>query len=126
MSWLTLALGLIREAASTGMGQDILNDIRGGTKGTKGTKGTTAPTPDAKPGSGPADAEEVGRWMRSVEDRFGVAERNMETLVRMHNAQEESLLRIQKRQRIWNLSLAGAILLLLALVAWLAVAKLTQ
>jgi hypothetical protein len=56
-----------------------------------------------------------------VESRLGVGERNMESLVRMLNAQDESLVRIQKRQRVWNLVLAGGLLLALGAVGWLIV-----
>lgn len=99
MSWLSLALGLIREAATTEMGQDILRDVRSG-----------ASRKRASPKAAEAEPRTIDPWRQSVEDRLNVADRNAEMLVRMLNVQEEALIRIQKRQRIWNLALAGALL----------------
>ena len=99
MSWLTLALGLIKEAAGTEVGQEIINDMR---------PGTPRERPPQAPQAGPPATD---AWRRSVEERLNVAGRNTEMLVRMLNAQDEALIRIQKRQRIWNLSLAAGILL---------------
>ena len=50
----------------------------------------------------------------SSDERISVVDRNIEVLVQMLNAQDEVLLKIQKRQRVWNLVLAGSVLLLLA------------
>ena len=100
MSWLTVALGLIKEAAGTEVGQDIINDMRPGTQ-----------REPPKPGE---DA-----WRQSVEQRLGVTDRNAEMLVLMLNAQDDALIRIQKRQRIWNLCLAGAIILAGGALVWL-------
>jgi hypothetical protein len=107
MSWLNLALGLIREAATTDVGQEILSDMRSG-----GSKGDPRTAP-------PSDADRVEQWMRSVEDRLAVSDRNTEMLVRMLNTQDDALVRIQKRQRIWNIALGAAILVLGGMLAWL-------
>ena len=105
MSWIRLAMGLIREAATTETGQEILNDIR--SSAFTGKKDSTVKTP------GP---EELDVWRQSVEQRIMVAERNVEMLVRMVNAQDETLIRVQKRQRVWNVALALGILAAAALV----------
>ena len=107
MSWFTLALGLIKEAAGTEVGRDIINDMR---PGTPGQRAKQAQDP------GPAATE---AWRRSVEERFGVAGRNTEMLVQMLNAQDEALIRIQKRQRIWNLCLSGSVIVVAAILVWL-------
>jgi hypothetical protein len=106
MSWFTLALGLIKEAAGTEVGQDIINDMRPGS------------ARDRPKTASEAEPSATDEWRRSVESRFGVADRNTEMLVRMLNAQDEALIRIQKRQRIWNLSLSGAIILTAIAVVW--------
>lgn len=105
MSWIGLALGLIREVASTEQGQEIIKDFRGG------GKKKTNPAPERE--------AEVGPWRQSVEDRLSVADRNATMLAGMLNAQNEALIRIQKRQRIWNVALAAGVLLALAVpLAW--------
>ena len=52
-----------------------------------------------------------------------VADRNATMLVGILNAHQEALIRIQKRQRIWNVALAGSVPLALTvpLVWWLLV-----
>lgn len=112
MSWLNLALGLIREAATTDLGQEILSDMRTG--GPRGDPKTAPPS-----GSDQVRSDQVGHWMRSVEDRLKVSDRNTEMLVQMLNAQDEALIRIQKRQRIWNIALGAAILAFGGMLAWL-------
>ena len=103
MSWLTLALGLIRDVATTQQGQEIINDIRTGATGNKSTR----PTPNRE--------EEVGSWRQSVEERLSVTDRNIAMLVQMLNAQDENLIKIQKRQRLWNLILASGLFAALAI-----------
>jgi hypothetical protein len=108
MSWINLALGLIREAATSEMGQDVLKDIR---------QARGRETPGRAPGR--AQAGDVEAWMRSVEARLGVLDRNMETVVRLLNAQDAAQIRIQKRQRIWNLALGAAWLAAAITLVWL-------
>jgi hypothetical protein len=102
MSWLSLAVGLIREAATTQTGQDIISDIR--STAFKGKQGA------------PDKQEDVGEWRQSVEARLAVGEKNAEMLVQMLNAQDEAMIKIQKRQRIWNVALAVGMLVAIALV----------
>jgi hypothetical protein len=97
MSWVTLALGLIRDVATTEQGQEIINDIRSGTTGKRPPK----PVPPRE--------EELGKWRQSVEERISVTDRNIGMLVGMVNAQQEALVRIQERQRVWNIVLAAAV-----------------
>ena len=100
MSWLRLAIGLIREAATTEVGRDIINDLRSNVSGKR------RPPPDRP--------EDVGEWRQSVEERIAVVDRNVAMLVQMLNAQDEMLIKVQKRQRIWNFVLAGGILVAIA------------
>ncbi len=60
---------------------------------------------------------------QSVEEGLSVADRDATMLAGILNAQQEALIRIQKRQRIWNLALARGVPLALAvpLVWWLLV-----
>ena len=99
MSWIRLALGLIREAATTDIGQDIIRDLRSNAS----KKKRPAPT----------DARQVTEWRSAVDERISVVDRNIEMLVQMLNAQDETFVTIQKRQRVWNLVLSGAILVAL-------------
>ncbi len=103
MSWVHLALGLIREAATTELGQDIIRDLRSNAS----QKRRPAPT----------DAQQVAEWRSAVDERISVVDRNIEMLVQMLNAQDETFLKIQKRQRVWNLILSGGILAALIAVA---------
>jgi hypothetical protein len=106
MSWVTLALGLIRDVATTEQGQEIINDLRTGGAG-RATRGA------------PNREEEVGEWRQSVEERLSVTDRNTEMLLHMLNAQDESLAKAQQRQRLWNLILAASILVAIAIpVVW--------
>jgi hypothetical protein len=109
MSWVGLALGLIRDVAVSHAGQEILKDIRGN-------------APKMAPVEPPKTDEDLARWRRAVDERFAVNERNMGMLVEMLNAQEANLVRIQKRQRIWNLALAAGVLVAIAVpIVWLIV-----
>ncbi len=101
MSWLSLALGLFREAATTEVGQDIISDLRSKVTGNR------RPPPDRP--------EEVNEWRQSVEERIAVVDRNVAMLVQMLNAQDEIRIKVQKRQRIWNFVLAGGILVAIGL-----------
>ena len=112
MSWVRLALGLIREAATTDLGQDIIRDLR-----------SNASHSNASEKRRPAltDEKQVAEWRSAVDDRMSIVDRNVEMLVKMLNAQDETFLKIQKRQRVWNLVLAGTILATLVAVTALLV-----
>ena len=92
MSWVSLALGLIREAATTELGREIISDLRSNTARKRKETQT--------------DAEQIADWRRSVDERIAIVDRNIEMLVEMLNAQDAMLVKIQKRQRVWNLALA--------------------
>ena len=100
MSWLRLALGLMREAASTEVGQDIINDLKESAFKTRQ--------------QGLNQMQNIDQVRAFLEERMTVVDRNMEMLVRMLNAQDEALIQIQKRQRVWNLVLAGGVLVAIA------------
>ena len=100
MSWLRLALGLMREAASTEVGQDIINDLKESAFKTR--------QQDLN------QMQNIDQVRAFLEERMTVVDRNMEMLVQMLNAQDEAFLQIQKRQRIWNLVLACGVLVAIA------------
>ena len=100
MSWLRLALGLMREAASTEVGQDIINDLK--------ESAFKSRQQDLN------QMQDIDQVRAFLEERMTVVDRNMEMLVQMLNAQDEALLQIQKRQRIWNLVLACGVLVAIA------------
>lgn len=107
MSWFTLALGLIREAATTEAGQELINDMRPGTARER-----------RSPETGPAQPQ-AETWALSIERRQEISDRNVEMLVRMVNSQDDVIVRLEKRQRVWNLCLAAALVLVGVLVIWL-------
>jgi hypothetical protein len=56
----------------------------------------------------------------ALTQQFTLIDRNMEAVVKMVNAQNQSLKRTIQRQRIWNWSLASGVVMALvaALAAW--------
>jgi len=96
MSWVGLALGLIRDVAVSQAGQEILRDVRGNAQ-------KRAPETPSRTDT------DLEAWRRAVDERLAVNEKNMAVLVQMLNAQEANFIRIQKRQRIWNLALAAGV-----------------
>ena len=100
MSWLRLALGLMREAASTEVGQDIINDLK--------ESAFKIRRQDLN------QMQNIDQVRTFLEERMTVVDRNMEMLVQMLNAQDEALIQIRKRQRVWNLVLAGGVLVAIA------------
>ena len=100
MTWFRLALGLVQEAAATEIGQDIINDIRSNAFKTR--------EQDLKPMT---SIDEVKAFLK---DRVNVLDRNIEMLVQTLNAQHEMLLEMQKVQRVWNLVLAGGVIVAIA------------
>ena len=68
----------------------------------------------------PAPRTQAGA-QQSVEERPSIADRNATILVGILNAQQEALIHIQKRRRIWNVALARSVLLTLtvSIVWWL-------
>ncbi len=100
MTWFRLALGLVQEAAATEIGQDIINDIRSNAFKTR--------EQDLTPMT---NIDEVKAFLK---DRLNVLDRNIEMLVQTLNAQHEMLLEMQKVQRVWNLVLAGGVIVAIA------------
>ena len=100
MSWFRLALGLVQEAAATEVGQDIINDIRSNAFKTR--------KQDLKPMT---SIDEVKAFLK---ERLNVQDRNIEMLVQTLNAQHEMLVEMRKVQRVWNLVLAGGVIVAIA------------
>ena len=104
MSWLRVAFGLIREAAGTETGQEVLSSVL--------SQGRRNPSS----GSGSEQVQmDIGTTL--AEHRAQI-DNNLETMVRMLNAQNEKLTLTIRRQRIWNMALAAglAVAFLIALL----------
>ena len=103
MSWLKIAFGLIREAAGTQIGQEVIENMRSGRKG------------PSEPASAPApvDVEALLAEHRAQVDR------NLEAVVAVLNQQNARMAETIRRQMIWNYTLAAglAIALVVALIA---------
>jgi len=102
MSWLKVAFGVIREAAGTQLGQEVIENIR-----SSGKNKTSEPAPS------PVDVQALLAEHRAQVDQ------NLETVVALVNQQNSRLADTIRRQRVWNLTLAVglAIVLILAIVA---------
>ena len=98
MSWLKVAFGLIREAAGTQIGQEMIQNMR-----------SQARSKASEPGPAPLNVEGL-----LAEHRLQV-DRNIEAVVAMLNEQNSRLTETIRRQRIWNLALGGG--LVIALIA---------
>ncbi len=101
MSWLKLAFGLIKEAAGTQIGQEVIDNMRGGRNKT------------SEPAAAPLNVEAL-----LAEHRLQI-DRNLEAVVAMLNEQNARLTETVRRQRIWNFALAGGVVitLVIAIVA---------
>ena len=99
MSWLTVALGLIREAVGTEAGREVIGNVR------------SAIRKDAAP-EGPKPASRADLESLLAEHRVQV-DRSLDAVVRMLNAQNEKLTETIRRQRIWNIALAAGIVVAL-------------
>ena len=97
MSWLKVAFGIIREAAGTELGQEVIDNIRSG-RNRSSEPVTVAP-----------DVEAL-----IAEHRQQVA-RNLETVVTMLNEQNVRLNEALRRQRIWNVALAAGLIVAIVL-----------
>lgn len=104
MSWLKVAFGLIREAAGTQLGQEVLENIR--------SSGRNKPS---EPTSAPIDVEALLAEHRAQVDR------NLEAIVAMLNDQNSRLAETIRRQRIWNFALAAG--LVIAVILAIATAR---
>lgn len=100
MSWLTVALGLIREAVGTDAGQEVIGNVRSAMR---------KETPEGPKPASRADLESL-----LTEHRIQI-DRSLETVVRMLNAQNEKLTETIRRQRIWNIALAAGFVVALVL-----------
>jgi len=101
MSWLKLAFGLIREAAGTQLGQDVIENIR-----STGKNNISEPTPI------PIDVQAL------LAEHSARVDRNLETIVGMVNEQNSRLAAAIRRQRVWNVALvAGFVVTLILAVA---------
>ena len=98
MSWLKVAFGLIREAAGTQIGQEVIQNMR-----------SPARSKASEPAAAPLNVEAL-----LAEHRLQV-DRNLDAVVAMLNEQNSRLTETVRRQRIWNLALAGG--LVIALIA---------
>jgi hypothetical protein len=98
MSWLRVAFGVIREAAGTQLGQEVIGNIR-----SSGTNKTSVPSPSS-----------IDMQTLLAEHRAQV-DRNLEVVVAMVNQQNSRLAETIRRQHIWNLTLAAGLVIVLVL-----------
>jgi hypothetical protein len=98
MSWLKVAFGVIREAAGTQIGQEVIENIV-----SSGRNKTSEPAPS------PMDIHAL-----LAEHRVQV-DRNLEAVVAMINEQNSRLAETIRRQRVWNLTLAAGLVTVLIL-----------
>jgi hypothetical protein len=98
MSWLKVAFGVIREAAGTQLGQEVIGNIR-----SSGRNKTSEPAPS------PVDMQTLLAEHRAQVDR------NLEAVVTMVNQQNSRLAATIRRQRVWNLTLAAGLVVVLIL-----------
>jgi hypothetical protein len=98
MSWLKVAFGIIREAAGTELGQEVIGNIRSSGKNR-----------NSEPSAAPLDVEAL-----LAEHRVQV-DRNLEAVVAMVNQQNSRLDASLRRQRVWNLALAAGVVIALVL-----------
>jgi len=99
MSWLKVAFGVIREAAGTQLGQEVIDNIRSSRRNK-----TSDPAPS------PIDVQALLAEHRAQVDR------NLETVVVMVNEQNSRLAETIRRQRIWNLTLLAGLVIVLIVV----------
>jgi len=98
MSWLKLAFGLIRDAAGSQLGQDVIENIR-----SSGKNNIPEPTPT------PIDVQAL------LAEHSARVDRNLETVVAMVNEQNSRLAATMRRQRVWNIALAAGLVIALVL-----------
>jgi membrane-bound ClpP family serine protease len=98
MSWLKVAFGIIREAAGTELGQEVIGNIR-----SSGKNRNSEPSPAT------TDIEALLAEHRAQVDR------NLEAVVAMVNQQNSRLDANLRRQRVWNFALAAGLVIALIL-----------
>jgi hypothetical protein len=91
MSWVQVALGLLREAVTSETGKDVINSVRGS---------SVEPSPPQT-----ANIEAL------LADHRMQMDRNLENVVRMLNTQNQKVTVALRQQRIWNTILAIGILI---------------
>jgi hypothetical protein len=96
MSWLTVALDLIREAVGTEAGQEVINNVRSAIK-------KEAP-------EGPKLASRADLEAALAEHRIQV-DRSLEAVVHALNAQNQTLTKTIRRQMVWNIALAAGLVI---------------
>jgi hypothetical protein len=104
MSWLKVAFGIIREAAGTELGKEVIGNIR-----------STGKNKNSEPSPAPLDVEALLAEHRAQTDR------NLEAVVALVNQQNSRLDASLRRQRVWNFALAAG--LVIALVLAIAAAR---
>jgi hypothetical protein len=97
MNWLKVAFGLIREAAGTEVGQEVINNMRSSVR---------------KEASDTHPAPAVDMEALMAEHRSQV-NRSLDAIVEKLNEQNSRLEATIRRQRIWNYGLAAALVIVL-------------
>ena len=105
MNLLKLAFGLIREAAGTEVGQEVINNMR---SSVRNEPSDAAPAPAV-------DFETLLAKHRTQVNR------NLDAVVQTVNEQNSRLAETIRRQRLWNFALAGGVVI--ALIAAMIAAR---
>jgi hypothetical protein len=96
MSWLRVAFNLLREAAGTQEGREVIQNVRSAMR--KDPEGGTSRTePD------------IETFQSLIAEHRNQVDRNIEAIVQMLNAQNAKLTETNRRQRMWNFALAAGI-----------------
>lgn len=112
VDWIRLAFGLIREAAGTEKGQEVIDDLRQRVRG-------KAPTVEGQ-AVAMATVQDVLLELQELRER---TEKTLDLLVRTINAQQQALEVLEKRQRRWNLTLATGVAVALAMAVYSVAAR---
>jgi hypothetical protein len=99
MSWLKVALGLISTAVGTEAGREVISNVRSAI--------LKDPPSDETPPQG-LNMETVQSLIARQREEV---DRNLESIVQMLNNRNQRLEEIVRRQRIWNVGLAAAVVI---------------
>jgi hypothetical protein len=99
MSWLKVALGLISTAVGTEAGREVISNVR------------SAILKDPPSGEPPPQGLNMETVHSLIAKHREEVDRNLESVVQMLNDRNRRLEEIVRRQRIWNIGLAAAVVI---------------
>jgi hypothetical protein len=98
MSWLRVAFNLLREAAGTEEGREVIQNVRSAMR-KEPEAGTSRTGPD------------IETVQSLITEHRAQLDRNIEAIVQMLNAQNATLAETSRRQRLWNIALVAGIVI---------------